>query len=353
MLKNTLLFFTVLLFTGCAERGYTITTNQTTQTITTESISTIGEKSQEESFDIIEKMKTSINKAYEKQKNVRKVKKETKKTSSTSEKVIKKTNDIVSKKDVRENEVIFKIPEQTKNAPDAVNINTNETERLKEEARKSKKLREAKIQEARKFMGQPIKEVETSTEVTLEAETKKEEQEQKRKAFAAQKALDAKVLKESLLQAKNTEKQTTNKPLRATNTSSIQALTFMPIDKVYHKFGTSEVHGHVIYIDPSGQERRLAQTKIYLLPVSAKLNHWFQNFYLKNKSGSKIVVNYLNKASLNIEKNFEFYGVAKGSYYVIIESNNPSSGKNDKVYISKKIQVGKHKKIMGVFSKKL
>jgi len=91
------------------------------------------------------------------------------------------------------------------------------------------------------------------------------------------------------------------------------------------------------------------------LPMSAKLNHWYNNYYLKNKSStSKTIVNYLNQTSLNLEKNFEFFGVPEGKYYIIIESNYPSSmAKNKKVYIAKKIQVGKYKKIMGVFSKKL
>jgi len=66
------------------------------------------------------------------------------------------------------------------------------------------------------------------------------------------------------------------------------------------------------------------------------------------------VANYLNSTYLNLEKNFEFYGVAEGSYYVIIESNYPSyMARDKKVYIAKKIQVGKYKKIMAVFSKKL
>ena len=63
---------------------------------------------------------------------------------------------------------------------------------------------------------------------------------------------------------------------------------------------------------------------------------------------------YINATHLNLEKNFAFYGLATGTYYIIIESRYPASiAKNKKVYIAKKINVEKYKKIMTVFSKKL
>jgi len=134
-----------------------------------------------------------------------------------------------------------------------------------------------------------------------------------------------------------------------------KALNFRQINKVYHKFGTSEIHGHVIYLAQNSQETRLTQTTIYLLPMSRKLNHWYKHYYLKNRnSNNKTTIKYLNQTTLDLEKNFEFYGVPEGRYYIIIESNYPDSmAKDKKVYIAKKIKVGKYKKIMGVFSKKL
>lgn len=131
-------------------------------------------------------------------------------------------------------------------------------------------------------------------------------------------------------------------------------MNFKLINKIYHKFGSSEIHGHVIYLDASGQEVRLAGVKVYLLPISAKLNDWYQNYYLKNKnnpSENVTIANYLNSTYLDLSKNFEFYGVAEGAYYVIIEAKHPA--RQEKVYIAKRIEVGKYKKVMAVFSKKL
>lgn len=136
-----------------------------------------------------------------------------------------------------------------------------------------------------------------------------------------------------------------------------ESLTFKPSSQTYQKFGTSEIHGHVVYLTPAGQEINLQNTKIYLVPKNTKTDYWYNNYYLKNKEASslsKTVVQYMNATHLNLEKNFAFYGLASGIYYIIIESSYPTSvAKNKKVYIAKKINVEKYKKIMTVFSKKL
>ncbi len=110
-------------------------------------------------------------------------------------------------------------------------------------------------------------------------------------------------------------------------------------------------------MNQAGKEIALKSTKVYLVPKNVKTDNWYNNYYLKNKESStlsKSVVNYINATHLNLEKNFAFYGLAPGIYYVIIESSHPSSKvKNKKVYIAKKINVEKYKKIMTVFSKKL
>lgn len=136
-----------------------------------------------------------------------------------------------------------------------------------------------------------------------------------------------------------------------------QQLNFQAIDKTYHKFGTSEIHGHVIYLTKSGQPIKLNNSIIYILPVTHTVTQWYENYYLKNKDHASIdntLVKYINKTHLNLEQNFAFYGIAEGSYYIIIESDYPSSiAKNQKVYIAKKLEVGRYKKVMAVFSKKL
>jgi len=222
MFKNTLLLSALLLFSGCAERGYTLKTNVIVQTVTAEAITSINKEKSSKKQDLFKKMKKAV---------------------------------------------------------------------AKEQKKLETKVSPQKVKELKK-----------------------------------------------------------KKPLAIT-----KALNFRQVDKVYHKFGTSEVHGHVIYLSQHGQETRLSQTKIYLLPMNAKLNSWYKHYYLKNKSSvNKTTVKYLNQTSLNLEKNFEFFGVPKGRYYIIIESNYPDSmAKGEKVYIAKKIKVGKYKKIMGIFSKKL
>ncbi len=136
-----------------------------------------------------------------------------------------------------------------------------------------------------------------------------------------------------------------------------EVLNFKPSTQTYQKFGTSEIHGHVVYLTPSGQEITLKNTKIYLVPQNTTTDYWYNNYYLKNKESASIsrtTVHYINATHLNLEKNFAFYGLATGTYYVIIKSSYPSSiVKDKKVYIAKKINVEKYKKIMTVFSKKL
>jgi len=138
--------------------------------------------------------------------------------------------------------------------------------------------------------------------------------------------------------------------------STTEDLIFKRIDQTYQKFGNSEIHGHVIYLDASGLETRLKNSKIYLLNVNKKLNNWYQNSYLQNhrQSTHGTRADYLNQTYLNLSKNFAFHGIAPGEYFVIIVSDNPGEDKKDKkIYIAKKIKVEKRKKIMAVFSKKL
>jgi len=371
MLKNALLLSTLLLFVGCAERGYTLTTNPTTQTITAETVTSIKKESSEPKSNMLKKMTSAVKKALQtqiktdikpKKKKIRIKKKE---VSSHIASPITKT--VLPSKVISHNEPpILKEPI----VEDDNQENTNEENRLKKEARKSKELREAKLREIMKFKElakqkiktphiQVAKEINTNKaiETTTEKENleklKKEQEELAAKASLA----EQKRLKNKMLQAKREKEQQRlmRESEKSAAVTTTKPLNFHQIDKVYHKFGTSEVHGHVIYLTPSGQETRLTQTKVYLLPISAKLNNWYNNYYLKNKSSAnKTIVNYLNQTSLNLERNFEFFGVPEGKYYVVIEANYPSSmAKNKKVYIAKKIQVGKYKKIMGVFSKKL
>ena len=136
--------------------------------------------------------------------------------------------------------------------------------------------------------------------------------------------------------------------------SDTQNLHFVRVNQTYQKFGNSELHGHVIYMSKLGEEKRLNNTRIYLLPLSEKVEKWYNNAYLKNRTQitSTVTVKYLNTTYLNLNRNFSFHGIAEGDYIVIIVSDALADS-NKKVYIAKKMKIEKRKKIMAVFSKKL
>jgi len=170
--------------------------------------------------------------------------------------------------------------------------------------------------------------------------------------------------KETLKREKIIPEKKNNKEEQFTHTftedellsSTTEDLIFKRLNQTYQKFGNSEIHGHVIYLAPTGREINLKNTRIYLLATNKKLNRWYTNSYLKNSnpSGNPLKVNYLNTTYLNLSKNFAFHGIAAGEYFVIIVSDSPDKDeKNKKIYIAKKINVEERKKIMAVFSKKL
>ncbi len=378
MTKQTLLLLTVLplvslVFSGCVERGYRLTSQISTHTVTAESSTNISDtKSQTKSK--LQKMRDAV-------------KKEHKMNASLSRQ--RRAQDTIT--EAKEREKAEKKAQVLRN--DALRSKVLEKNILKKQALEEKKYQAKILKNKREEMlhAEKIRQLEAfkaqgkaSEQKALEAQIIKEkialqkQKIEKENALASQKALEekntealrkAQMKEEKALEEKRLEKvkslqaqraeqikQDITKREKATKAST-QKLNFMPIDKIYHKFGTSEIHGHVIYLDSTGQETTLGQSKVYLLPISAKMNHWFKNYYLKNENDSSsndTTANYLNSTYLNLSKNFEFYGVAEGSYYIIIEADYPSStAKNKKVYIAKKIKVGKHKKIMAVFSKKL
>jgi len=322
MLKNIFLLFTILLFSGCAEHGYQLTNKANTHTFTAKSRVNLSNTNVTPHMEV-HKMQEAINKERKlKQKiKVRQKKKELSNKDTITE--VKTRKEALKAKQLANHEI----------------------------SKEEKKLLEEKRQEAIRLQKEKVEESAQKSRL-LEEQKVKFSQLLKEKELAALKA--KKILAEQkILEMKRT---LAAKKAKAT-VASTEALKFQLINKIYHKFGSSEVHGHVIYLDPAGQETRLAGSKVYLLPVSATLNNWYENYYLQNKDNPNTnytVANYLNSTYLNLEKNFKFYGIAEGSYYVIIESNYPLYiAKNKKVYIAKKIKVGKYKKIMAVFSKKL
>jgi hypothetical protein len=391
MLKNTLLLSSLLLFSGCAERGYRLTAQANTHTLTAESSVDISDTQVQTNHEL-QKMKDAIKKERKKKSAVRKAK------NTITEIKTREKKERVAVKKLHATRLLEKELEARKaKALDKKRLALQKEEEMGRKHRLLAEEQEKKRhqEEIKKLAEFKVKKQENKAKA-LEASMKKSAEEQarkKEKTLEIEKALQAKAAA-ATLEAKKTvaknaeilrlarikeskiikeEKAAKLKRLqeqkrkkaeahivkrkKSSLFASTQPLKFQLINKIYHKFGSSEVHGHVIYLSPTGQETRLTGSKVYLSPISAKLNNWYENYYLKNKnnpSTNNTVVNYLNSTYLNLEKNFEFYGVAEGSYYVIIESNYPPHmARNKKVYIAKKIQVGKNKKIMAVFSKKL
>jgi len=289
LLPIFLLFFII----GCAERGYQISKNVATQTITTEMSTDI--KTHPKTKKQLKRMQKAIKKERKKE-QILKAKKKAKKIKIAKKKALKTTS-------------------------------------------KNKKIKNKKEKK------QLVKKAENTT---IDFKTRKPNKEDKAKQKA--KAKKIKLQKARALELKKSEKK------KDLNTYT-EPLKFQLIDKTYRKFGTSEIHGHVTYLTSAGAEIRLENTKIYILPVTKTLNDWYYNYYLKNRSKTTLHgtdVKYLNSTYLDIKRNFDFFGVVEGTYYLVIESDYPEYiAKNKKVYIAKKITVGKYKNIMAVFSKKL
>ncbi len=362
MLKNTLplLFVTIaiLLFTGCAERGYTLTSTPSTHTAIAQTTTDLRDKSNKKNIkNNIKKMKEAVKKELKKEK-----KRDTKKI--VKKKLLKKKKPYIQKEKITYDDEAL----EKKKFEKAVALEMKKAK--EEELQKDKKLKDLKqakiakaLEEKRFEEAKALRAKNKAAEAkALEEQIARDKQllEEKRlkdlkqakiaKALEEKRLKEAKALKEKEIKKTNIKRKHKK---RKSQTQFTQPLSFKQINKIYHKFGTSEIHGHIIYLDSTGQEVSLRQSKVYLHPISAKLNHWYNNYYLKNKSNnlSHTIVNYLNRTDLNLNKNFQFFGVPEGSYYIIIESLYPSSLK--KVYIAKKIKVGKHKKVMAVFSKKL
>ena len=438
MLKKALLLFTILLFTGCVERGYKLTVNQTTKTITAIKSIDIRKDTPSSTKKDIDQMNTAVDIEQKKQ-SVKKVKPKPNNTSKPAHQKPTETKKVIQKEKediIQQQSDELKALEKEKNHAKNLRIKELEEERAKEERaalekkltlEENKKNRLAALQreallkkEAAEKKLQADKaqaleaQKETKAKEALRNKLQLEKAEQARKIEAQKRALELKIANEQKVQAqkaqaeklalerKLTEEKTRHaeiikmqqiakakaeaserlakakleaaerlakikkeKALQAhklaeekkASINKTEKLTFKPSTQTYQKFGTSEIHGHVVYLTPSGQEISLQNTKIYLVPKNAKTDYWYNNYYLKNreaKSLTKTVVHYMNATHLNLESNFAFYGLAQGIYYIIIESSYPSSiAKHKKVYIAKKIDVKKYKKIMTVFSKRL
>ena len=170
-----------------------------------------------------------------------------------------------------------------------------------------------------------------------------------RDAYITKYAAETLQLTKNIARAERRERRTSRENAYLQFTEPIR---FLPPSEIYQKYGTSEVHGHIAYLTPTGREIPLLNAEVYLLKEHRILNNWYENFYLKEKSFEleKIRVQYLQKTEADIGNNFSFYGVPAGSYYIIIVGKNPYV-RNKKSYIAKKIEVHKYKKVIVLVKK--
>jgi len=401
MLKNALLLFIIIIFTGCVERGYELTVDKKTNTVTAIKSVDIRTKATTTIKADMEKMNVAVHKEQKKQHFINKiVKKDKNAVEKTNKKKIQKVNaenelqkqkKLEAEKKAQKEHKILK-EKRAKEKEEKRLADEKEKVRIKKEAEKKKQeaLRKIKAMQEKEAMEKKLAQEkalriakEKEAKLALERKMEKEKQaqllkakkekallekklaqekkraEEKRVALLKQQEEAKKIRLEKEAQARKEKEVAQRKKALAQKKSfsTTEVLTFKPSSQTYQKFGTSEIHGHVVYLTPSGQEINLQNTKIYLVPKNIKTDYWYNHYYLKNKESSsvaKTVVHYINATHLNLEKNFAFYGLAPGIYYIIIESSYPPSvAKNKKVYIAKKINVEKYKKIMTVFSKKL
>ena len=244
----------------------------------------------------------------------------------------------------------------TTTATQSINLNT-ETKEVKETLHKMERSIKAimKSQDQTKQESKKVKKVKVIKAVKTSQKQKDLVSKIKREEVSHQKVNVSKKTPPETAQKKSIP--TKKKNIKRDNKTYVQyssPLHFIAPDQTYQKYGTSEIHGHVIYLSSTNDEIMLPDTKIYLVPSSKVLDSLYKNFYLKNQDigSKKIKARYLKKTDLDLSKNFSFFGVPEGEYYLIIESPAPDDTEK-KIYMAKKIDVGKYKKVMAVFSKRL
>ncbi len=359
-----------VILSGCAERGYQISVQKATHTVTAQQSTDLRDKTTESTKETFRKMNRAVKKALKKSTH--------KQNSQTTEKLLQrkkdealrlkqesdakraleaaKTEKALETERLKREAAQRKLAEQEAAKKEAAKRQALEQKTLAEQTASQKAQKAALLEEKRKAAEMQLKHQKALEEEARKKAALEKEKAEKEKARLA--ALKEKKLKEELLQKREkTQEHAPQKNLLEEETTPVhyaEPIRFLPMNKTYQKYGTSEIHGHVIYLSPAGEEIALTNGTVYLLPVGPNLNFWYKNFYLKNKDFGlkKVQAHYLNKTALDLDRNFAFYGVPAGNYYIIIEATDPRA-KHKKLYIAKKIKVDKYKKVMAVFSKRL
>jgi len=369
--KVLLLITSALMMSGCLERGYQVTLQPTTHTATVESVTDLRSKNKTSEERTFKKMQKAVKKALKKSVPVSKQEKTNRKPIIKSHKkqrpVVRKIPTTVRKKrtktDLRKPHQRPTMETEQKVALPHAPVTT---------APKPEKRGSSLFEEINAALTSQTATEETVSKTPVQSPTQKEHpviKETPAKTIQTVEKVNTQTPIVTKEKVKPTQKPKTapvieKKPNISQPISTIEKppahysnigsnLQFHHINKTYNKFGTSEIHGKVVYLNKLGDEIDMQNIHAYLLPKSATLDHWYRQYYLKNKVPPKTIkLGYINQTTPDLKKSFGFYGVPEGKYYVIIVADDPMKI-NAKVYIAKMLTVGKYKKIMAVFSKKL
>jgi hypothetical protein len=347
MLTKLLLSSTLLLTTGCVERGYQLKVNQNTHTISAIKSIDLHQNKAKTTKNELKQMTNAVKKEQKKQALAHHIKEK-----AASKKIILKTDKkTVKKTDYKDTSHLTPVIKINQPIIKKENISIQKIEATKKaEASEAALLKREK--EAQQLLAK-------KEEAIKQAKRKEEALQKKYKealeAKKAEKEKEAQKVQEALKAEKEEQARLTLE--EAEPESKVDLLQFKATEKTYQKFGSSEIHGHVVYLTPNGEEVRLENTKIYLVPNELSIEYWYNYYYLKSNESSletKTTISYLNVTHLDAEKNFAFFGLSEGIYYIVIEGEYPTSANSyQKIYIAKKIKVEKYKKIMTVFNKTL
>lgn len=347
-----------VILSGCAERGYQISVQKATHTVTAEQSTDLRSETTESTKETLRKMNRAVKKALRKSTQRKKDEASHLKQESNAKRAMEaaKAEKALETKRLKTEAAQRKLAAQEAARKEEAKRQALEQKALAEQTASQKAEEAARLEEKRKTAEMQLKRQKALEEEARKKAALEKEKAEKEKARLA--ALKEKKRKEELLQQKEKMQESTpQKNILEEETTPVhyaEPIRFLPMNKTYQKYGTSEIHGHVIYLSPAGEEIALTNGNVYLLPVGPNLNFWYKNFYLKNKDFGlkKVQAHYLNKTALDLDRNFAFYGVPAGNYYIIIEATDPRA-KHKKLYIAKKIKVDKYKKVMAVFSKRL
>ena len=153
-------------------------------------------------------------------------------------------------------------------------------------------------------------------------------------------------IKNSTVETRNSSTSTTNNVDRL-NGETMDRISF-PLGEYrsLKKIGRSTVSGKV-YIINSMTDKEVVGSglKLYLNPVTSYSTQWYNESYLSGYKMSKVdkrLYNYLKFSSSNNNGKFDFFGVAKGKYYLIgsmMCGEECGLGSREKIRLVKEIYV--------------